>query len=102
MYAYANSAEVSNFHFILNNQEDGIMIARFHYNIPRHHGKYGTAVSVFNNREEMRNCEQPVAYYKTYKHQTPDEERVCDGDRQIEDLKAKVLKNFPNVEFINL
>lgn len=23
----------------------------------------------------MRNCEQPVAYYKTYKHQTPDEER---------------------------
>lgn len=50
----------------------------------------------------MRNCEQPVAYYKTYKHQTPDEERVCDGDRQIEDLKAKVLKNFPNVEFINL
>lgn len=50
----------------------------------------------------MRNCEQPVAYYKTYKHQTPDEERVCDGDRQIEELKAKVLKNFPNVEFINL
>lgn len=50
----------------------------------------------------MRNCEQPVAYYKTYKHQTPDEERVCDSDRQIEDLKAKVLKNFPNVEFINL
>lgn len=42
----------------------------------------------------MRNCEQPVAYYKTYKHQTPDEERVCDGDRQIEDLKAKVLKNL--------
>lgn len=90
------------FHSISNNREDRIMIARFHYNIPRHHGKYGTAVSVFNNREEMRNCEQPVAYYKTYKHQTPDEERVCDGDRQIEDLKAKVLKNFPNVEFINL
>lgn len=100
--AYANSEEVSNFHSISNNREDRIMIARFHYNIPRHHGKYGTAVSVFNNREEMRNCEQPVAYYKTYKHQTPDEERVCDGDRQIEDLKAKVLKNFPNVEFINL
>lgn len=78
------------------------MMARFHYNIPRHHGKYGTAVSVFNNREEMRNGEMPIAYYKTYKYQNPDEERVCDGERQIEDLKAKVLKNFQDVEFINL
>ncbi len=78
------------------------MIAVFHYNIPRHHGKYGTAVSVFNNREEMLNCSEPIAYYKTYKYQNPDDERVCDGERQIEDLKAKVSSNFHNVEFINL
>lgn len=31
----------------------------------------------------MRNCEQPVAYYKTYKHQTPDEERVCDATAKL-------------------
>lgn len=102
MYAYANSGEVSNFHSISNNREDRIMIARFHYNIPRHHGKYGTAVSIFNSREEMHNCEKPIVYYKTYKYQNPDEKRSCDSNRQVEDLKAKVLKNFPDVEFINL
>lgn len=78
------------------------MIAKFHYNIPRHHGKYGTAVSVFNSREDMIDGLMPIAYYKTYKHQNPDDDRVCDSDRQISDLKAKVLKNFPDVEFINL
>lgn len=78
------------------------MIARFHYNISRHHGKYGTAVSVFANKEAMRNGEHPLAYFKTYKYQNPDDGRVCDSDRQIEDLRAKVVKNFPDVEFINL
>ena len=78
------------------------MIAKFHYNIPRHHGKYGTAVSVFNSREDMRDGLMPIAYFKTYKHQKTDDDRVCDGDRQINDLKTKVLKNFPDVEFINL
>ena len=78
------------------------MIAKFHYNIPRHHGKYGTAVSVFNSREDMIDGLMPIAYYKTYKHQNPDDDRVCDSDRQISDLKAKVLRNFPDVEFINL
>ena len=28
------------------------MIAHFYYNIPRHHGKYGLAVSVYNSVED--------------------------------------------------
>lgn len=77
------------------------MIAIFFYNIPRHHGKYGTAVAVYTSREDMRNGLMPIAYFKTYKHQKTDDDRECGEDRQINDLKAKVLKNFPDVEFIN-
>lgn len=83
-------------------QEGKIMIARFHYNIPRHHGKYGTAVSIYESREAMRNGEMWVKYFKTYKYQNPGDGRVCDSEKQIEELKSKVLKQFPNVEFLNL
>lgn len=75
------------------------MIARFHYHTTRHHGKYGTAVSVFNSRESMHNGDGPIAYFRTYKYQNPD--GSCDGEKQVECLRAKVLKNFHDVEFIN-
>lgn len=78
------------------------MIARFSYNIPRHHGKYGTSVAVFNSLEEMRDGLPWVAYYKTYRFQDPGDGRVCDGGKQVEALKAKVLRNFPGCKFINL
>ena len=78
------------------------MIAIFYYNIPRYHGKYGTAVAVFESRESMRNGAAPLMYARTYKFQNPDEERVCDEEAQVEELKRKVLAKYPYVEFINL
>lgn len=30
------------------------MVAHFYYNIPRHHGKYGLAVSVYNSVEDRK------------------------------------------------
>lgn len=50
----------------------------------------------------MRNGEMWVKYFKTYKYQNPGDGRVCDSEKQIEELKSKVLKQFPNVEFLNL
>lgn len=78
------------------------MIAIFFYNISRYHGKYGTSVAIYKSREAIRNGEGSVEYMKTYKFQYPDEERVFDQEAQIEELKKKVLKKYPNVEFINL
>lgn len=78
------------------------MIAKFYYNISRHYGKYGTAVAVFESRESMRNGEAWLMYAKTYKFQNPDEDRVCDQEAQVEELKRKVLAKYPDVEFINL
>lgn len=62
------------------------MIARFIYNISRHHGKYGTSVAVFESVESMRNGDG----------------RAFDQEAQIEELKQKIEKKYPNVEFIDL
>lgn len=81
------------------------MVAHFYYNIPRQHGKYGLAVSVYNSAEDRladyndRTFSRRVAYHKTYKHQTAD---GCDIEAQIEELKTKVLRQYPNCEFDNL
>lgn len=81
------------------------MVAHFYYNIPRHHGKYGIAVSVYNSVEDRRadynecSFSRRIAYMKTYKHQTPD---GCDIKAQIAELKNKVLTKYPNCEFDNL
>lgn len=78
------------------------MIARFIYNISRHHGKYGTSVAVFESVESMRNGGKCYEYLKTYKHQNPGDGRAFDQEAQIEELKQKIEKKYPNVEFINL
>ena len=78
------------------------MIARFIYNISRHHGKYGTSVAVFESIEEMRNGGKCYEYIKTYKYQNPGDGRAFDQQAQIEELKGKIIKKFPNIEFVNL
>lgn len=83
---------------VVRPKTEGGMIAKFHYNIPRHHGKYGTSVSVFASVEDWRQGLPPVARYTTYRFQNPSDGRVCDGEKQEALLRAKVLKNFPNVE----
>lgn len=75
------------------------MIARFYYNIPRCKGRYGTAVAVFSSREEMLNGGK--CYMRTYKFQNPDEERAVDTDAQVAELRLKVLRKYPEYEFIN-
>lgn len=78
------------------NQTTKVMIAYFLYNIPRHHGKYGTGVAVYNNRESRKNGEMWVELLKTYKHQN---EYGVDLDAQIEELKSRVSKKYPGIEF---
>ena len=84
------------------------MVAHFHYNISRHHGKYGLAVSVYNSAEDRRldydecSTNRRLAYFKTYKFQNPDDGRVVDTEAQINELKNKVLSKFPDCIFDNL
>ena len=85
------------------------MIAKFYYNIARHHGKYGLMVKVWKDEEtkfrfinartyeEMEN-NKPAMVAKTYKFNTDD---GCDIDAQVMELKAKVLKIYPHTSFLN-
>ena len=80
------------------------MVAHFYYNIPRHRGKYGLAVSVYNSVEDRKadydECTfaRRLAYMKTYKHNTAD---GWDGEAQINELTKKVLAKFPGCIFDN-
>ena len=80
------------------------MVAHFYYHIPRHHGKYGLAVSVYNSVEDRKadydECTfaRSLAYMKTYKHNTPD---GCDVEAQVNELTKKVLAKFPGCIFDN-
>lgn len=76
------------------------MIARFYYNISRHHGKYGTTVAVFDSFESMENDGKCIERIRTYKYQNPGDGRAFDQDAQIEELKQKIEKKYPNIEFI--
>ena len=80
------------------------MIAHFNYHIPRHHGKYGLAVSVYKSAEERkadyRDCsfERRLDYIKTYKYNNED---GVDLGKQIEELINRVMKKYPNCVFDN-
>lgn len=80
------------------------MVAHFYYNIPRHHGKYGLAVSVYKSVDDRiadyNECswDRCLAYIKTYKHNT---EEGCDEEAQIAELTKKVLAKFPDCVFDN-
>ena len=80
------------------------MVAHFYYHIPRHHGKYGLAVSVYNSAEDRKSdydectVARRLAYMKTYKHNTPD---GCDVEVQVNELTKKVLAKFPGCIFDN-
>ena len=73
------------------------MIAYFLYNIGRHHGNYGTGCAVYANMESRQNGEMWVELFKTYKHNN---EFGVDLDAQIEELKTRVSKKYPGIEFV--
>lgn len=96
MPIFASNPMVQRTGAVPGTKNKSVMIAYFLYNIPRHHGKYGTGVAVYNNRESRKNGEMRVELLKTYKHQT---EYGVDFDAQIEELKSRVSKKYPGIEF---
>ena len=81
------------------------VVARFYFNISRHKGKYGTAVSVYRSKEDRMadydecSFNRRLDYFKTYRF---NEDGMVDTKKQIEYLKKKVLTKYPICVFDNL
>ena len=75
-------------------------VAQFFKNISRHRGKYGMMAVVYKGLGSTINGDEPLKVLKTYKYQNTDGGLGCDNEAQFNDLKCRVLKLYPDVEFI--